>query len=563
MNTNKKMHFLCGLPHSGSDILVNLLDQNPLIHLSTNSGIPQILEGLSKLYENEGMEKLFPLMEKSIELSYLNINKSIIIDESLDWCTPMIMDTMKVLLQKNIKIIMTVRHIPDCASSLIINEKPDDMCNFVFTNKSLENLKEAYLKLKFCYTNWPENFMILEYENLLNDPKKEIKKIHEYLNLSDFDYNLSYISEVKKDIINSEDILKYYYNVFCQPEFWNNDERKFKVLDDLDLQKDNGKIGNFEEGWRLSEKLHMERPEDHRAAFNRSWYLLRQGKIREGYQEMNRGILSNAIGTNKPKTRMPEWDGKSKGTILLYCDHGLGDQIHQVRYAKDLAKLGNKVIVCCDQKLASLFVDVEGVSSVIQHGAEGGVYHNYWVFAMMAPNYLKYELKNLSGKTYISKPLCTEKKERKRIGLRWSGQSNFEHSFNRKFSSDFMFDSIRDFDYEFISLQRDEDVDECPWWVEKVELDTWEDTRKAIASCDLVISSCTSVSHLSAAMGVETWVIIPIMPYYLYAIDGEKTPYYDYMTLFRQEKFGEWEAPFNNIKQRLINLESLELRRVA
>jgi hypothetical protein len=41
------------------------------------------------------------------------------------------------------------------------------------------------------------------------------------------------------------------------------------------------------------------------------------------------------------------------------------------------------------------------------------------------------------------------------------------------------------------------------------------------------------------------------MGYYLYALDGEKTPYYDSMTLFRQEVFGDWEAPFNKIKARL------------
>ncbi len=52
-------------------------------------------------------------------------------------------------------------------------------------------------------------------------------------------------------------------------------------------------------------------------------------------------------------------------------------------------------------------------------------------------------------------------------------------------------------------------------------------------------------------MGRETWVVIPVMGYYLYALDGDKTPYYDTMTLFRQEVFGEWEAPFEKIKERL------------
>ena len=63
-------------------------------------------------------------------------------------------------------------------------------------------------------------------------------------------------------------------------------------------------------------------------------------------------------------------------------------------------------------------------------------------------------------------------------------------------------------------------------------------------------------------MGIETWVVIPVMGYYLYALDGEKTPYYDTMTLFRQEVFGEWESPFNKIKERL-NANKVELRMVS
>ena len=63
-------------------------------------------------------------------------------------------------------------------------------------------------------------------------------------------------------------------------------------------------------------------------------------------------------------------------------------------------------------------------------------------------------------------------------------------------------------------------------------------------------------------MGIPTWVVIPIMPYFLYAIDGEKTPYYDSMKLIRQEIFGDWEAPFNKIAKELSN-KSNKIRRVA
>ena len=114
-----------------------------------------------------------------------------------------------------------------------------------------------------------------------------------------------------------------------------------------------------------------------------------------------------------------------------------------------------------------------------------------------------------------------------------------------------MFEAVKGVDAEFVSLQRDEGVDARPDWVSEVSLDSWDDTRKAVSSCDLVISACTSVSHLAGAMGVDTWVITPVLPYFLYAQDGENTPYYDSMKLFRQKEFGKWEAPFELISNRL------------
>ena len=62
-------------------------------------------------------------------------------------------------------------------------------------------------------------------------------------------------------------------------------------------------------------------------------------------------------------------------------------------------------------------------------------------------------------------------------------------------------------------------------------------------------------------MGVETWTIIPVMPFFLYAQEGDTCPYYDTMNLMRQEVFGDWEAPFAKIKERLSEKKQA-LRRV-
>jgi hypothetical protein len=182
---------------------------------------------------------------------------------------------------------------------------------------------------------------------------------------------------------------------------------------------------------------------------------------------------------------------------------------------------------------------------------------------MTAPNYLGYEMSDLRGDAYITKP-TTIKGRKKRIGIRWQGNSKFEDDHHKRFPYELMFNAVKGFDVEYVSLQRDEGAEACPTWVQQVPLNTWHETQAAIASCDLVVSACTSVSHLSAAMGVETLVIIPVMGYYLYALDGDKTPYYDAMTLIRQKTFGEWDDPFNEVKEHLSKiLPANQLRRVA
>ena len=104
-------------------------------------------------------------------------------------------------------------------------------------------------------------------------------------------------------------------------------------------------------------------------------------------------------------------------------------------------------------------------------------------------------------------------------------------------------------DYDCISLQKD-DI-KIPFWMEQQPLDTWRQTREQISRCDLVISSCTSVAHLAGAMGIETWIVVPILPYYLWALPGNTTPNYDSVTLFRQKKYGNWNAPFKTMTEQL------------
>lgn len=586
----KQLHFISGLPRSGSTLLAAILNQNKQTHVSTTSGLVFALNGMANTWYStrllSGKEESHKILVKSmrgvIEAFYEDFDAPIIIDKSRGWPIPQIIQAMTEVMGEKPKIIATVRSIPDCMASFVRVAKPDDLDAFIESNELSDHLKAAYITLQEGYQYDPECFCLIEYEDLICNPKEQLNRIHAFLGLPDFDYDFTDIdgSSVQEDdeqlhgyagihnvarVIEKqhnekpEDVLKNHYNTFCQPEFWLERPRTLPKIHDLDLQFAASKIGKFDEGWELAQKIEKDEPNNHRAAYNRGWYLLRQGKIQKGYQLLDRGRRVGVFGNKAPNVPTQPWDGKTKGTVMLYLEGGLGDQIHQVRFAKHIAARGCKVIVSCSGCLASLFVDVEGVSSVIAHEAALGIYHDFYVQGMSAIVPLGFELEDLTGEAYITKPK-TIKGFRKRIGLRWQGQTAFEAEHNKQFPYNLMFDALKDVDAEFISLQRDEGSEACPSWVKQVSLESWEDTRQAAASCDLVISSCTSVSHLAAAMGVETWVVIPVMPYFLYAQEGETCPYYDTMKLIRQEAFGEWEAPFTNIKERLG--EKQALRRV-
>jgi hypothetical protein len=577
----KQFHFLSGLPRSGSTVLAAVLNQNPLTHVSTTSGLIAALDGLANTWTQSPLlavndlkrTKLSKTMKGMIDAFYEDTDKSVVIDKSRGWATSYIMSAMSQVLGSPPKVIATVRSVPDCAASFVRINKPTDLDKFMADGQLMNHLKAAYIALQDGYSFAPGSFLFVEYEDLISNPKLELERVHAFLDLPPFTYDFnnidgSTVTENDEELHGTagmhdvkpvleaqhrqdpKDLLKHHYSSFCQPEFWLPQPRTVPELHDLDLQLAASTIGDFAEGWRLAQKLEAEEPANHRAAYNRGWYLLSQGQIQKGYQLMDRGRQSGVFGNKRPDVPTQAWDGKSKGIVMLYLEGGLGDQIHQVRYAKLIAQRGCKVVVSCSGALASLFVNVEGVSAVIQHEATFGIYHDFFVQGMSAVVPLGVELEDLTGRPYITKP-TTIKNRKKRIGLRWQGQSMFEHEHHKKFPYELMFHAVKDADAEFISLQRDEGADACPAWVKQVPLNTWEDTRNAIASCDLVISSCTSVSHLAAAMGVETWVVIPVMGYFLYAMEGDTCPYYDSMKLFRQETFGEWESPFNKMKETL------------
>jgi hypothetical protein len=344
-------------------------------------------------------------------------------------------------------------------------------------------------------------------------------------------------------------------------------EQLAKEKSKLDYQLMLAVQGKTEQAWKVVKELEQERPECNRSAFNRGWFYLAKGELSKGLTLLEKGRAIGAWGNEDDLGGMysARWDGKQNlknKFVLIYMEGGHGDEILNVRFVKQLVDKGAKVIIACRPTLAPLFARIEGVSAVAQADILKGVWHDYYIPSFSLAHLLGCEYEELKGESYITpNDRCVKrfsnyiKKDGFKVGIRWGGNPEFEYQQMRAFPFKGFYDAVNQEGVDLYSLQLSDSshIDVSKYNITDLEehLTDWEQTAGAIANLDLVITSCTSIAHLSAAMGKETWVIVPTMPYYTWAVPGSKSAWYDSVNLIRQEEFGNWDKPFTKLKQEL------------
>ena len=316
---------------------------------------------------------------------------------------------------------------------------------------------------------------------------------------------------------------------------------------------------------------------DQRAEYNLGWHAMRKGDLEIGFAGMNVGRWLGVFGNPRPLTSksiyQKDFDSADKfmnrrATILFHSEGGFGDQIANIRFARDFHNMGFKVIASCSPDLYPLFKHLKFIDGFIPNYSEAGwVFHDCWVPAMSAAYVLEYDYNKLQERSNCfvrnSSPLFEKKKKNSsgpfKIGIRWSGNPQFEHEQFRRFPVQPFLDCFKNLgkDISVYSFQKDENLvslKNTPIKDLRSKLKTWEHTYYQLAEMDLVVSSCTSVAHLSASMGIPTWIIVPILPYYLWALPGDTSPWYPSVTLLRQQTFGSWDSVFHTLSQKLNNL---------
>lgn len=349
--------------------------------------------------------------------------------------------------------------------------------------------------------------------------------------------------------------------------------------------------GRHEEARVLSDKLEAIGPEKildpngkntqdiwMRHCFNRGWFLIQDGDYQAGCQYLENGRFLSVYGSPPLRTDAPIFNptehsivGKS---IIISLEGGYGDEIIHSRFATSFKNSGaSKVYLAAAPELISVFERIEGVDGVILRNAAHTVQHDYWVPGFSAGWVAGHTFDNFPSKPYLTpntdsvevwKSMITSDKVK--VGIRWAGNPKFEHQQFRRFPENFITNLAKYPELQIYSLQKDHNLVKLPEGVVDLQylLISWEDTIAAIANLDIVITSCTSIAHIAAGMGKETWVLVPVLPYHTWTYQSPEnrgSPYYETVRLFRQNTKSKWNDTFQLLYKELeekFNLGHIE-----
>lgn len=301
--------------------------------------------------------------------------------------------------------------------------------------------------------------------------------------------------------------------------------------------------------------------------FNLGTYELYKDNFQEGlYRFLIHGRKMNLW--NKPKLPFKEWDGTCKqgDMVVIRAEAGIGDEFINVRFFHHLRQMGMKPIWYTDRtEIRDLFnrMGYTSVSSLEEIQPHWQGEEIYWGHSMDFPIYLNLEYKDLWHGPYIEPNDLKSNirpSNKLKVGLRWQGNPHYENDLHRTLPLDELYNTVKDYSFDLYSLQRDNLVEEVYQYeditpLHECSLSTFEQTLAEIRDLDIVITSCTSIAHASAAMGKHTIVFTPMSSYYVWCHSGDQSPWYgDNVKLIRQQKPRCWKQPLKQLKEHLDSL---------
>lgn len=265
----------------------------------------------------------------------------------------------------------------------------------------------------------------------------------------------------------------------------------------------------------------------------------------------------------------PRWSGEPlRGRrILVYPEQGFGDMLQFVRFVPRLVAAGAHVVLEAPRALVRLFGSLEGVeviparSPVPAFDVHAGIMD---LAQHLAPTL---DAAGTGGPYLQAPPEAVDRwraqlaaDARFRVGIAWSGDPRPDvpgaARIDRRRSLRFpqlaplaAVPGISWYSLQLGSPAAQARVPDAPLALvdHTAELTDFADTAALMEALDLVITVDTSVIHLAGAIGRPAWVLSRFDGCWRWLLEGEDSPWYPTVRVYRQGAPGEWAPVLSSV----------------
>jgi hypothetical protein len=194
-----------------------------------------------------------------------------------------------------------------------------------------------------------------------------------------------------------------------------------------------------------------------------------------------------------------------------------------------------------------------------------------YVWAGSLPRVFRRSAEAFSGNAYlIAEPVAAERWRQRlndlgpglRVGVAWGGGGKAADTAHRRTLPDDWRQVAALTGIEWINLQCDALPEDVACWQRTVgaRFHDWNDFDKKydlenfvglVSQLDLVVTVVNSTAHISGALGVPTWTLVPLGGEWRWQASGASCLWHRSVRLFRQQRLDDWSDVFDELHAEL------------
>jgi Flp pilus assembly protein TadD len=302
---------------------------------------------------------------------------------------------------------------------------------------------------------------------------------------------------------------------------------------------------------------------------NESIAHLMAGDLLNGWDKYDARWYYDSEVSFKPLLPGIEYNGTQSiigKTIVVYCEQGFGDNIQFIRYIRLLLNMGASVVLHTREPLRKLFEYNLPNVTIITDFANLPAY-DYHCPMLDLPKCFRTTIDTIPSTSLDVGDIDASRwskrlglKHKLRVGIAWSStRASWTTRFRNIDISSLA--SIGSDNIELISLGHGiSDEEKVMLSVHGIKdysehISNFYDMACLVKNLDLVVSVDTAPVHLSASMGIPTWVMLSDYGVdWRWFLNRNDSPFYPSVLLFRQENNSGWQPVLKDIKNKLDKL---------